>query len=270
MIRRLPALALCACLASTSLVGQQAPRFRVKVDAVQVDVSVMRGSRPVAGLTAANFELRDSGVVQQVEAVTLEDVPLHLVLALDTSGSVKGARLAELQDATVAAIESLDDDDRASLLTFSQSAALYADASADLDGVARAMTAAVAGGWTSLHDALLHALVLRHGDTRRALVLVFSDGMDTASWLHADTVVEDARRSDVIVYGVMPRPTWDAGSMTSDQRLRQRTARMRGFATDPVTFREFVLFAVTDETGGELFFTDPGRDLRAALIALAK
>src|SRR3990172_8345052 len=80
MIRRLPALALCACLASTSLVGQQAPRFRVKVDAVQVDVSVVRGSRPVAGLTAANFELRDSGVVQQVKAVTLEDVPLHLVL----------------------------------------------------------------------------------------------------------------------------------------------------------------------------------------------
>jgi len=39
-------------------------------------------------------------------------------------------------------------------------------------------------------------------------VLVFSDGMDAASWLHADMVVEDARRSDVIVYSVMPRPAW--------------------------------------------------------------
>ena len=164
MIRRLPALALCACLASTSLVGQQAPRFRVKGDAVQVDVSVVRGRRPVAGLTAANFELRDSGVVQQVKAVTLEDVPLHLVLVLDTSGSVRGAKLAELQEATVAAIGSLGPDDGATLLTFSQSVARHADASADRSGAAGAIAAAAAGGWTSVHDALLHALVLRHAD----------------------------------------------------------------------------------------------------------
>ena len=270
MIRRLSALTLCACTASAVMVGQQTPRFRVKVDAVQVDVSVMRGGRPVAGLAAANFELRDAGVVQQVEAVTLEDVPVHLLLVLDTSGSVKGDKLAELQEATVAAIESLGPDDGATLLTFSQSVALYDDASADRAGAASAIAAAVAGGWTSVHDALLHALVLRHADTRRALVLVFSDGMDTASWLHADTVVEDARRSDVIVYSVMPRPDWQGATLSANQRFGYRTNRMKGFNDNPLLFRDYVLFAVTDETGGELFFTDAGRDLRSVFLGIVK
>lgn len=40
-----------------------AQTFRAGTDAVQVDVLVTRGDRPVAGLTAADFELRDNGVV---------------------------------------------------------------------------------------------------------------------------------------------------------------------------------------------------------------
>ena len=39
--------------------------FRVSVDAVRVDVLVMDGRRPVGGLGAEHFDLRDSGVVQQ-------------------------------------------------------------------------------------------------------------------------------------------------------------------------------------------------------------
>jgi len=270
MTRRLSALTLCAYTAGAVTVGQQTPRFRVKVDAVQVDVSVMRGGRPVAGLAAANFELRDSDVVQRVEAVTLEDLPVHLLLVLDTSGSVKGDTLVELQEATTAAIDSLGADDRATLLTFSQNIALYADAADDRTGAAGAIASAVAGGWTSLHDALLHALMLRHADQRRALVLVFSDGMDTASWLHADTVVDDARRSDVIVYSVMPRPDWQGASLSANNRFWNRTSRMKGFTDAPLIFRDYVLFAVTDETGGELFFTDTGKNLRSVFLGIVK
>jgi VWFA-related protein len=270
MNRHLVAISLWVGTLAAAVAGQQAPRFRVRVDAVQVDVSVMRGGRPVAGLTAANFELRDTNVVQRVEAVTMEDVPVHLLLVLDTSGSVRGRTLADLQDATVAALESLGTEDCATVLTFSQHIAQFADASADRDGASRAIAAAVAGGWTSLDDALLHALVLRGGDTRRALVLLFSDGQDTASWLAPDTVLEDARRNDVIVYSVMPRPLWYAEGLSSQNRFDGMRRRRLGFATDPRVFRDFLLFAVSEETGGEVVFTGADRDLRALFLGILR
>ena len=78
----------CACAAFLLLGAQQT--FRSGADGVRVDVHVQVGKKPVAGLTAADFDVRDSGVRQDVQALAIEDVPLSLVLALDVSGSVRG------------------------------------------------------------------------------------------------------------------------------------------------------------------------------------
>ena len=54
--------------------GCIAADIRVNVDAVPVDVLVTDGNRPVGGLRASDFELRDSGVLQRIESVSFEDV----------------------------------------------------------------------------------------------------------------------------------------------------------------------------------------------------
>ena len=41
-----------------------------------------------------------------------------------------------------------------------------------------------------------------HGESGRWLVLVFSDGADTASWLAGERVLAEAGRSSLVVYGV--------------------------------------------------------------------
>ena len=45
---------------------QPATVFRTGADVVTVDASVQRERRPVTGLTAADFELLDNGVAQEV------------------------------------------------------------------------------------------------------------------------------------------------------------------------------------------------------------
>ena len=45
-------------------------------------------------------------------------------------------------------------------------------------------------------------MLIGESDVGRSLLIVFSDGVDTSSWLTADSVVETARRGDVVVYGV--------------------------------------------------------------------
>ena len=57
--------------------------FKSGVDGVTVVVSVRSGNKPVPGLTAEDFELRDNGVAQAITSVAAEQVPLDLSLLLD-------------------------------------------------------------------------------------------------------------------------------------------------------------------------------------------
>ena len=60
--------------------------FRSGVDVVRVDALVTDGRKPIAGLAAADFELRDNGVAQSFELVAAEAMPLATFLVLDASG----------------------------------------------------------------------------------------------------------------------------------------------------------------------------------------
>ena len=179
------ALGCCAAIGAPSAVGTQRPQpFRAAVDAVRVDVLVTDRNRPVAGLTAADFILLDNGVPQQIEAIHFEDVPVSMLLALDASASVAGSPLMDLKEAARAALETLDSGDRAALLTFSAELTLRADWSNDRNQVMRAIADTRAGGGTSLSDAAYAAMTIRDAEPgRRALVLLFTDGDDTTSWL---------------------------------------------------------------------------------------
>ena len=88
---RLPLLLIAlTAVAGASLLGQS-PRFRAGVAVVRVDALVTGGGgRPITGLTAANFELRDNGVPQRIIDISQESLPLNLFTLLDLSGSVEG------------------------------------------------------------------------------------------------------------------------------------------------------------------------------------
>jgi Ca-activated chloride channel family protein len=196
---KLPGVAAIALLVWS---GGQAPTFRVAVDAVRADVLVTDGNRPVAGLTSADFELRDSGVLQQIESVAFEDVPLSVMLALDTSGSVAGGPLVHLKEAATAVVRLLKPADRGALMTFAGALRLHCSWTGNRDALEKAIAAAEAGGWTPLYDAAYAALTLRDPTPGRTLVLIFSDGADTGSWLPGAQVIEIARRNEAVVYGV--------------------------------------------------------------------
>jgi VWFA-related protein len=186
---------LVALTAALALWWADPQRFRVNVDAVRADVLVMDGRRPVTGLTTADFELRDSGVLQQIESVVVEDVPLSIMLALDTSRSVDGAPLDNLKDAAAAVVRLLAPADRAALMTFTGSIRLRAPWTADQARLLAGIAATQAAGSTTLYDASYAALTLRDPEPGRTLVLIFSDGADTSSWLPGANVLDVARRT---------------------------------------------------------------------------
>ena len=183
----------------------QAPTFSSRVEAVRVDVLVTDRGQVVQGLQPGDFEVRDNGVVQDVDFVSLQQLPLNVILALDVSASVSGERLMHLQGAGLALLERLTGSDRAALLTFSHVVGLREELTLDIDRVREALGFVIPKGETALVDATYAAMALGAPEGGRNLLILFSDGVDTASWLTPDSVLASARRSDVVVYGVAVR-----------------------------------------------------------------
>jgi VWFA-related protein len=232
--RSLIALCLVAVLASLEVsAGRQT--FTSRIDAVRVDVLVTENGQPVQGLTASDFEVLDNGVRQHVDLASFEQIPLNVILALDMSASLQGLRLGHLQSAGKHVLDGLKPGDRAALVTFSHVVAPSQGLTEDLDRIRRALDQARGEGLTSLIDATHAGMLLGESDAGRSLLIVFSDGVDTSSWLTADAVLETARRGDVVVYAV------EAGE------------RRASFTRD-----------LSEVTGGRLFAIESTKDLSAA------
>src|SRR5579871_2537385 len=153
------------------LLQPQRPAFKSGVDVVRVDVSVMRGHVPVAGLMAANFRVTDNGVAQDVNSLTLDRVPLSVILVLDTSGSVAGEELTQLIDAGQQLVRALHVDDHAGLITFSQRVIVNVPPTSDLASVSRALAGLHGFGATSLSDAIQVAMNLPSAEASRPVVI---------------------------------------------------------------------------------------------------
>ena len=195
----LAAAATVLTLASPRAAWQQAT-FSAGVEAVRVDALVLDGKRAVPGLGPSDFQIRDNGVPQTVDIVLLEQVPLYVVLVLDASESVIGERLEQLRAAGLAAVGGLADRDQAAMLTFNQSVSLVSGRATELRTLRVALQQIRPGGGTALYDAMHAGVVVGNSNDARTLVLVFTDGADTSSFLTKEAVLDTARRSDAVIY----------------------------------------------------------------------
>ena len=180
----------------------QRPTFASRRESVRVDALVTENGQPVPGLGPADFEVFDNGVRQDVEFVSFEQVPLDVVLVLDMSDSVAGERLDHLRSASDAVLGGLAGEDRAALVTFNHAVSLGTPLTKDVAAVRSALNLAQGNGQTALVDGVYAAMILGESETSRALQLVFSDGLDTASWLTSAAVLDVAKRADIVVYAV--------------------------------------------------------------------
>lgn len=197
-------LGIAVALSATAVAAQQ-PTFSSRVDAIRLDVLVTDRGQVVRGLRPQDFEVRDEGVLQEVDFVSLEKLPLNVVLGLDVSVSVSGERLDHLRRAGDALLLRLAGDDRAALLTFSHVVRLPHELTGDIPSIRQALATVAPSGQTSLVDGASAAIALSGSDVGRSLLIIFSDGVDTASFLSPDVVLQSARRADVVAYGVAMR-----------------------------------------------------------------
>jgi VWFA-related protein len=248
-------LAAAASVAAAS--GQEPARFRSRADMVLIDALVTNDRRVVAGLTASDFELLDNGVPQSIEQLYVEQLPLTIIMVLDTSGSVGGERLDALKKGAAVVVDRLRPADQAAIVSFSGELHLAARVTGDRAKLHETIAGLKAEGGTALRDATFASLVLRGSARTRTLIIVFSDGVDTGSILPEDRVSQVARRSDATVYaiGIREQPRFVPGG--------GRAIQAPDLATD-----DRFLTRIAEETGGRLLHAEQNREIASTFARI--
>ncbi|OFW34029.1 MAG: hypothetical protein A3G76_13305 [Acidobacteria bacterium RIFCSPLOWO2_12_FULL_65_11] len=203
-MRTLLVAAFVAAFAAEMLVAWGQVTFRSGVEVVRLDVSVTRGGRPVTGLTADDFDVRDAGVPQHMDGVLVEKLPLSVVLVLDMSWSVDGTVLRHLVEAAQTLAAAIRPADRAALITFSKGVTVRVPLTTDVSTIRSALASlAVEENHTALRDAVSTALRLVVGHETRPLVMAFTDGCDNSSRISESDVLDTARRIRVVMHAIM-------------------------------------------------------------------
>lgn len=181
--------------ASPNEVTAQTPTFASGVDSVRLDALVSDNGRPITGLNAAGFEILDNSTQQSIDYVGLDQLPVNVVSVLDMSVSVSGGILEQLQAAMKAVANGLRIGDQVALLTFNHRVILGLPLPLDANQLPSALLAIRPSGGTALIDAAYSALWVAEPDPGPTIIVVSSDGLDTASWLARDRVLMATKRT---------------------------------------------------------------------------
>jgi VWFA-related protein len=202
----------------TSVQAQDAPRpaFRAGTHAVAVDVAVFDGDRVVTSLGPSDFEILDNGVRQTISAVDSNLLPIDLRLVFDTSGSIRATDLEKYRRAMARVTAVLRPDDRCEIFTFSKH---IADAARRQHPPVKITVQRPGADGTAFFDAVSLAMITIPALDRRHITIVLSDAEDNASFFDEETLVSAARRTDAVVYTILP-PGVAPGDTPATARLK--------------------------------------------------
>jgi len=216
------------------------PTFHVKVRLVNVFVNVIDANgAPVGGLTQEDFALSEDGVPQKISYFERQtDMPLSLVLALDTSGSVRKDIDIEVHAARDFLHALLRPVDRLDLIDFNSSVREVVPFTADMRHLDWGLENLDFGPATALYDAIyLSAQTLAPHSGRKVLVII-SDGGNTVKGVDYTQALDQAIRDEVMVYSLIDLPILnDAGRDTGG---------------------EHALITLSQETGGKYYYAEFG------------
>ena len=183
-------------------------------------------------------------------------LPLSVSLLLDSSASMDD-KIKTAQRAALGFVAALRPQDQAQVIDFDSRVSVVAPFTASRADLEKAISSTIAGGSTSLYNAIYIALRELNKvqsrsaeDLRRQAIVVLSDGEDTSSLVSYDEVLELAKRSETVIYAI--------GIRSKD-----------GYTGKGYSDADYVLRQLTTQTGGRVFFPAGAEELPAiyALIS---
>ncbi len=225
---------------------QSGTTIKVNVKLVSVFTTVTdSGGAPVSTLKQEDFQVLEDGKPQQIAVFHREsELPLSIVVAIDTSLSTRGDQKLELESARRFAHTILRPIDGLALFQFSEVVDQLTPFTADLRVIDRAINRVHSGAATALYDTLYlasDALLERRG---RKVMVVITDGGDTVSKVNYQEAIREAQQAEVILYSIIVVP------------IENSAGRDTG--------GEHALIQLSRDTGGKYFYASGMSQLDAA------
>jgi Ca-activated chloride channel family protein len=182
--------------------------IRVNVKLVNV-FSIVTNSAggPVTTLKQEDFQVFEDGNPQKIAVFQREsELPLSIVIAVDASLSTRNEHKLEMESARRFARAILRPIDGVSLFQFSEVVDQLTPFTSDLRVIDKGISRLHNGAATALYDTLYlgaDALLERRG---RKVMVVITDGGDTASKTSYQQAVREAQQAEVILYSIIIVP----------------------------------------------------------------
>jgi Ca-activated chloride channel family protein len=200
-MRRIVPIVVALAL-SAPLAAQQ--KIKVSTESVPVYVTVFDSTkRLVPDLQQEDFEILDNGKPQTITVFENKPAPITVTVMLDTSGSMTTA-LDLVKDAAEQFVLRLLPGDQAQVGEFNDKIRFHPGSFIDdRDRLVYLLKNELDFGYpTRLWDAVDESVDRLEPMDGRRVVLVFTDGDDTASKLGLTHVMDHARAKDVMVYAI--------------------------------------------------------------------
>ena len=242
--------------------GEPAPVsvFRSGASLVSLNVTVTDGKRLVPDLRPDDFAVYEDGVLQRVQFFEARQVPIDLILLLDTSSSMSD-KMAVVHEAAIGFLKTLRDSDRGAVVGFGDNVRILQPLTSDRTALEQAVRRATPRGSTALNNALYVAMKefgripQEEGVVRRQAIAVLSDGEDTSSIIPFDDVLAMARKSGINIYTIC----------LQNQYSRARADSGRRYFSES----DYAMKSLAHETGAQSFFPQAVHELKTVYSAIS-
>ena len=234
------ALLLLTFAAMAGRLGAQELTLHVDVRLVNLFVNVTdRNGAIVGGLTREDFAIAEDGRPQEIAVFERQsELPLNLTLAIDTSGSVHKDMAEETDAARRFAHALLRPQDQMSLLQFATEVRELTPFTNQVSQIDRGLGQLRGDFATALYDAIYLGAERLGGKQGRKVLVLVSDGGDTASDTTYAKALEQALRNEVMIYSIIDVP------------IEASAGRDLG--------GEHALITLAEQTGGKSFYVSDG------------
>ena len=184
---------------------KQSFRFRTGVELINVTATVTDATgRFVPNLRKEDFRVYQDDEPQPVTHFNSERVPVSLGIALDTSGSMAGEKMAAAREALDRFLyQLLDPSDEVFLYRFDSTPLLIDGWTTDRRRISDELARMQPRGGTALYDAVAESVPLaQSGRHRKKALVIISDGNDTSSRTDVFEVKQLIRETEVLVYAI--------------------------------------------------------------------
>ena len=214
-MRRLSSLLLLASFLLTA----QDDIIRIQTRLVVLHASVAdKSGKLLTDLPRGAFKVLENNVEQTIKDFKREDVPVSLGLIIDDSGSMMNKR-QKVAAAALTLVKASNPKDEVFLVNFNDTAYLDVPFTNNIEKLQEGLARIESRGGTALRDAISMSIdyMKKEAKLEKKVLMVITDGDDTASSESLEKLVAKCQRSEVLVYAI--------GLLTEEEQRRQKAAK---------------------------------------------